>query len=170
VAYGNLGARPDLKPLFGALSSRENDQLIDRLLAIDARLIELAAKATAHVGVEYKPINLGLFAGNQYAEIAGGPSGEAGDIWFELAFTCDERTGDWFAPPWTIESRIVVFCCDGPEPRWASNTHDLVRLIQTVDTPNAAVDVLELHVEAISAEVGRHEAHVFTQTSHAQLP
>jgi hypothetical protein len=170
VAYGNLGARPDLNPLFGPMTSEENDRLLDRLTAIDARLTQLATEATAHVRVEYKPTGLGLFVRSRDAEVAGGPSGEAGDIWFELRFTHDERTGKLIAPPWTIESRIVVFCCDGPEPSGSSNTHDLARLIHTADTPDAALDVLESHIEEIAAEIGRHESQVFTHTPHAQLP
>ena len=170
MAYGNLGVRPDLKPLFGPISSQDNDHLLDRLLAIDARLTQLATEATDHIGVEYKPIGLGLFVRDVDAEVSGGPSGDAGDIWFEVRFTCDEEMGKPIAPPWTIESRIVVFCCDGPEPRGFSNTHDLVCLTETSYTPIAALDVLEYQVEAIAAEIHRFEAQVFTQTPHAQLP
>lgn len=66
----------------------------------DARLTPLATEATAHIGVEYKPIGLGLFVRDLDAEVTGGPSGDAGDIWFEVRFifTCDEETRKSIAP------------------------------------------------------------------------
>ena len=47
MRFGNLTQRPDLRSLFGALSSDENRELLDRLLAIEGRLAQLAETATA---------------------------------------------------------------------------------------------------------------------------
>jgi hypothetical protein len=44
VTFGNLAERPDLTPLFGALSQEENEKLLDRLLSIDAQLAQLLQK------------------------------------------------------------------------------------------------------------------------------
>jgi hypothetical protein len=170
VSYGNLGTRPDLRPLFGSLSREENDCFLDRLIAIDDRLTQLARDASDYVGVPYKPCCLGLFVRRDDADVAGGPSGAAGDIWFEVGFTDVAQSRRAVAPPWTIESRLIVFCSDGPEPRHDSNTHDLACFIETADTPATVLDVLEAHVSAMAAEIRRHEPRKFTQTPHAQLP
>jgi hypothetical protein len=170
MAYGNLQAGVNLGPLFGAISPDANTRLLDRLLAIDGRLAQLAAEATAHVGVVYQPVQLGLFVRSADAEIAGGPSGAAGDIWFEVGFTWEKATGTWIAPPWTVESRLVVFCKDAPEPRGAANTHDLVHLAETADTPMAALDVLERHIGAIAEELSRQPPTAILALRHTDLP
>jgi hypothetical protein len=170
MSWGNLRSRPDLGPLFGAMTFDENSRLVDRLLALDDRLSRLASEATAHVGVEYQAVSLGLFVRSADAEIAGGPSGAAGDLWFEVGFTWDNLSQRYIAPPWTVESRLVVLCCDAPEPRGDSNTHDLVRLVETADTPTRTIDVLESHISSISEEVlGRRPASL-TDACHAELP
>src|SRR5258708_3468531 len=87
VSYGNIRTRPDLSPLFGPVRKQDNDRILDLLLQIDDQLSALAQVASQHVGVPYKHTGLGFFAGMAGAEIAGGPSGEAGDIWFEIQNT-----------------------------------------------------------------------------------
>jgi hypothetical protein len=170
MSFGNLHLRPDLSPIFGAMAPGENDRLLDRLDRIDRRLNQLAVDASGHVGVPYEPVPLGLFFGSNTAEISGGPSGEAADIWFELGFSKDAGSGRWFAPPWTVESRLVVFCSDAPEPRGYSSCHDLVRLVGQGFSPDEALDILEEHIAALAAEVSRRPAATFTETRHADMP
>lgn len=169
MSYGNLHLRPDLTPLFGTIGAEENFRLLDRLDRIDHKLTHLAATASTHVGILYKPVPLGLFVRSNDAEIAGGPSGDAGDIWFELTFSNDAGSGRWVAPPWTVESRVVVFCSDGPEPRGMSNCHDLIRLVGQGSSPDQALDIFEEHIAALTAEIARRSPTVFTQTRHADL-
>ena len=45
MTFGNLAGRPDLRPLFGALSSQENDELVDRLVALLEISRELLGRA-----------------------------------------------------------------------------------------------------------------------------
>lgn len=172
MAYGNLAERPDLEPLFGRLSAEENDRLLARLLAIDTQLVNLANEASEHVGVQYEPLGLELSMRpyGRSAGIQGGPSGKAGDIWFDVS-PSGERVGDWpVGPPWLVESRVVVFCIDAPEPRGDSNTHDLLRLEASASTPAGVLDILESHVAAMRAEIGRHPRERYTMTQHAELP
>ena len=166
----DLGTRPDLQPLFGALSPPENDALLDRLLAIDSRLTKLASDATNHVGVPYHHTGLQLFVRSQDAEISGGPTGSAGDIWFEVSFTLDNFTRRLMAPPWTVDASIVVFCIDRPEGRGESNTHSLVYLLDTAHSPMGTLDLLESLVNTIEQEIYKRDAAIFTRTPHAQLP
>jgi hypothetical protein len=170
MSFGNLHLRPDLSPLFGAMAPTESARLLDRLARIDRKLADLAADASAHVGTPYKPVHLGLFVRTSDAEISGGPSGPAGDIWFEVGFSEDAGTGRFVAPPWTVESRLVVFCSDAPEPRGWSNCHDLVRLVGRGTSPDQALDIFEEHIAALAAEIAQRSPAVFTQSRHADLP
>src|SRR5262245_40687325 len=140
MTFGNLAARPDLGPLFGALSHDDNEGLLDRLLAIDEQLVRLADAASAHVGVPYRVCRLG-FVGS--SGIHGGPRGEPGDVGFDIRRSSDPASGKSVSPPWVVESVIVVFCSDAPEPRGSSSTHTLVQLEGTADTPTAVLDLLE---------------------------
>jgi hypothetical protein len=171
MTFGNLAEHRDLRPLFGKLSSEENERLLNRLLALDARLSHLAERATRHVGVPYGILGLGhvIRLDGSSAGIHGGPSGEAGDIWFDIS-PDEDRTPDVTPSRWFVVSRIVVFCCDSPEPRGDANTHDLVCLRGTGDSPNAVIDILELHVSTIETELERHSPEQFTRARHAELP
>ena len=172
MPFGNLTQRPDLQPLFGALSSDENRELLDRLIAIESSLMQLAEAATAHVGIPYKSSGLSLVvrSDGSAAGIHGGPSGDAGDIWFDISPSTDSASGREVAPPWVVESRLVVFCSDSPEPGDDANTHDLLRLEATASTPMAVLDTLETHVAAMAAELRKHPRARFTETAHAELP
>ena len=172
MTFGNLVGRPDLRPLFGALSSQENDELLDRLLAIDARLTRLAERATAHVGVPYRALGLRLAIRTDGTAVGihGGASGDAGDIWFDISPSWDQASGRWVAPPWIVESALVVFCSDSPEPGDEANTHDLLRLGASAHTPMAVLEVLESHVSTMTAEIERHPHEVVTNTPHALWP
>ena len=169
MTYGNLRSRPDLAPLFGPMMPDENSRLLDRLLAIDSQLSRLASEATAHVGVDYQPVSLGLFVRSADAEVAGGPSGAAGDIWFEVGFTWDSAAQRYISPPWTVESRLVVFCRDAPEPRGDANTRDLVRLVETAETPMQTIDLLEAHVGCLAKELFGRRPVAFTDARHSEL-
>ena len=172
MSFGNLARRPDLRPLFGDLGADDNEAFLDRLLAIDRELASLAALASEHVGVLYELCSLGLAirADGSSAGIHGGPSGDAGDIWFDVSPAGDVVGGWPVGPPWAVESRLVVFCCDGPEPRGDSNAHDLLRLAASSNTPAGVLDILESHVAAMRAEVTRHPRERYTMTPHAELP
>src|SRR5687767_5094563 len=117
MTFGNLAEQRNLQPLFGKLSPERNERLLDRLLALDARLSRLAVRASQHVGVPYKALGLGhvIRRDGSSAGIHGGPSGDAGDIWFDISFAQDENMAA-IASRWIVTSRIVVFCCDSPEP------------------------------------------------------
>ena len=162
-----VSQRPDLRPLFGALTDEENGALLDQLQLVDDDLAQLAAEASAHVGVPYREValHLSLRPDGTARGIDGGPSGEAGDIWFDIS-GADGIAG----PPWSVESRLVVFCADSPEPRGESSTHDLVRLEATCETPTAVVEQLQQHVSAMRIEVLRHPREGITSTRHARLP
>ena len=170
MSYGNLHLRPDLSPLFGRLEREEHDFILDELLQIDGRLKALAQEAEDHIGVAYQHTGLGLFIRERDSEIAGGPGGSAGDIWCEIGYSFDESSRRSHVPPWTVDSRIVVFCED-PDPgtRGSSCTHDLVRLVDEADTPAATVRALAAHVEALSKELRKRNRAAFTKTSHADL-
>lgn len=163
----NLSTRPDLRSFFGAIADEEHERLLDRLLVIDRRLHHLAAAATAHVGVPYEVIGL-RFSGSM--GIDGGPSGAAGDIWFDLSPSWDPAVRTWVSPPWTIESSISVFCRDQPEPRGEANTHRLLALEGTADTPAATIELLESHVSQIASAIGRFPDATYTSSLHASLP
>jgi hypothetical protein len=161
-----------LRTLFGNLAAEENEALLNRLLAIDRELARLAEHAARHVGVPYDHCRLGLairFDGSS-AGIHGGPSGAAGDIWFDVSPAGDAVEGWPVGPPWTVESRLVVFCCDSPEPRGDANTHDLLRLEASAKTPAGVLDILESHVATMTAEVARHPRQRYTRAPHAELP
>ncbi len=163
----NLTQRPDLRCLFGPLSPEQNDHLLDRLLAINTDLRDLAIRASAHVGVPYHPIGLHLSVRPDGTSmgIDGGPSGDAGDIWFDIS-PADGCSG----PPWVVESRLVVFCSDSPEPRGEPNTHDLVRIEATGTTPSAVLDILVSHVASMTLEIDNRPREVFTMSAHSLLP
>ena len=171
MSFGNLVEQRDLQPLFGKLSPEQNERLLNRLLALDARLSRLAERATHHVGVPYHALGLGhvLRLDGSSAGIHGGPSGEAGDIWFDIS-PCQDRALGVMASRWVVESRIVVFCCDLQEHDGAANTHDLIFLQGTGDCPDAVLEILESHVSTIEIELERHSPDRYTRTRHAELP
>lgn len=171
MSFGNLSEQRDLQPLFGKLSPEQNERLLNRLLAVDARLSLLAERATQHVGVPYQVLGLGhvIRLDGSSAGIHGGPSGDAGDIWFDIS-PAHDRTLGVMASRWVVESRIVVFCCDLTEHHGAANTHDLVFLQGTGDSPDAVLDILESHVSTIETELERHSPERYTRARHAELP
>ena len=169
MTFGNLIGRPDLRPLFGQLSAAEHDRLLDRLLAIDARLQELAAVASAHVGVRYECGGLNLTVGPESAGLHGGPTGDAGDLWFDVDSQYDAASGRSLAPPWTIDSAIFVLCMDAPEPRGESNCHALVRFVASAESPDAVIQTIEEHVEAIKRELLVRDPSAVTGRSHSEL-
>jgi hypothetical protein len=171
MTFGNLAEQRDLQPLFGKLTPERNERLLDRLLTVDARLSRLAERATHHVGVPYKALGLGhvIRLDGTSAGIHGGPSGDAGDIWFDIS-PVDEQAPGGIASRWVVVSRIVVFCSDSPEPRGVSNTHDLVFLEGTGDTPEAVLDLLESHTSTIETELEQYSRERYTQARHDELP
>lgn len=171
MSFGNLAEQRDLQPLFGNLSPEQNKRLLDRLLEMDVRLSELARRASRHVGVPYRALGLGhvLRLDGSSAGIHGGPSGDAGDIWFDIS-PVEDHTPAGKTSHWIVESRIVVFCCDSPEPRGSANTHHLVVLQETGDDPDAVLDILESHVSIIETELERHPSERYTRARHAELP
>jgi hypothetical protein len=166
VSYGNIREKPDLSPIFGPLQKDENGRITDLLLQIDERLNSLAQLASQHVGVPYKHTGLGLFAGKAGEEIAGGPYGDAGDIWFEIQRT-GETTGAQRGQTWTVESRIIIYCAD-PQPD-CNCTHALVGLAEETNTPMSAVEALAAHVDELTLEVVKRTASEFTGSAHATL-
>jgi len=168
---GNLAGRPDLSAFFGQLSPQRNAQLLDRLLAVDSRLSRLAQQASLHVGVPYRLIGLTLVlrADGTSAGIHGGPSGDAGDIWFDISHV-PSSVGASDAPRWVVESSIFVFCLDRPEPPGVSNTHEILCLSEEASTPEAALDVLDSHVGIIEKDLKRYPPTRFTSTLHDELP
>ena len=171
MSFGNLAEQRDLQPLFGKLTPERNERLLNRLLTVDARLSRLAERATHHVGVPYRALGLGhvIRLDGTSAGIHGGPSGDAGDIWFDIS-PVEEQTPGVTASRWVVVSRIVVFCCDSPEPRGDANTHDLVFLKGVGDSPEAVLDILESHVSTIETELERHSRERYTQARHDELP
>ena len=167
VSYGNIRARPDLSPIFGPLRKQDNDRILDLLLQIDDRLSALAQVASEHVGVPYRHTGLGLFAGLADAEIAGGPSGDTGDIWFEIQKTFDKGTRQSHAPPWIVDSQIIVFCVDHHADNYDNCTHVLAGLVTETDTPISAVETLATHVDKLTAELLNRKASEFTESLHS---
>jgi len=167
----NLVEQHDLQPLFGKLSPEQNERLLNRLLALDAWLSRLAERATQHVGVTYHATGLRhvFCMDGSSAGIHGGPSGEAGDIWFDISPAPDLTLGE-MTSRWDVESRIVVFCCDLQEHSGAANTHDLTFLQGTGDNPDAVLDLLESQVSIIETELERHSPERYTRARHAELP
>jgi hypothetical protein len=167
----NLVEQRDLQPLFGKLSPEQNERLLNRLLALDAWLSRLAERATQHVGVPYHATGLRhvFCMDGSSAGIHGGPSGEAGEIWFDISPAPDLTLGE-MASRWDVESRIVVFCCDLQEHSGAANTHDLTFLQGTGENPDAVLDILESQVSTIETELERHSPERYTRARHAELP
>ena len=98
------------------------------------------------------------------AGIHGGPSGDAGDLWFDIGPTNDRGQ----LGPWVVESTLWVFCRDAPE-RGGSNNHALARFEGSADTPEGVVDILEAHVSLMGQELKRHPREVITGSPHAAL-
>jgi len=169
VSFVKLHTRPDLTPLFGPLPPGEQQRILDLLLGVDERLTALAEAASLHVGVPYKHRGLDLWIGAGDPDISGGPSGDAGDIWFEIQMPFDDSTGTSCPPPpWIVDSRIIVFCVDprrGEDPR----THVLGGVVTEADTPTAAVETLDDHVDILRAEILDRKASEFTESLHANL-
>jgi hypothetical protein len=171
MSLWSLAEHRDLQPLFGKLSPEQNQRLLDRLFALEARLSLLAERATRHVGVPYSFLGLShvLRQDGSSAGIAGGPIGDAGDIWFDIS-PVQEQIEGIMASRWFVESRIVVFCSDSPEPRGAANTHDIFCLQEIGDSPNTTLDIFESHVSTIETELERHPPERYTQSRHTELP
>lgn len=146
------------------------ERVTDTLVAVDARLDRLAEEASQHVGVQYRNTGLSFFHG-WGAEISGGPSGVAGDIWFELCLEYNENRG-FHAPPWVMESDLVVFCDRQRrgEARGYSCTHPLVSLRDLAMSPVEALRLFSDHIERLSAEVKERDPREFTATRHENLP
>jgi len=164
--FGNIHERPDLAPLFGALSVEESEQLLETLVALDQRLDRLAEAASDHVGVRYR--NTGLLV--VPANISGGPSGDAGDIWFEIdpAIPTDPSS----APPYEVWSFISVFCdreLRGEVHGYAC-THDLVSLTGLAQSPAETLALLSEHIEQLAKEVERRDRALFLGAPHDELP
>jgi len=173
MTFGNIKSeRPDLRSLFGPLTSEENTLLLERLIAVDVRLTQLAEHATRHVGVPYKPLGLGMVvrSDGSNAGIHGGPSGNAGDIWFDISPTWSPAKGTPDFSSWEVVSRIVVFCSDHPERRGDPNTHDLLRLDGVAKSPKGTLELLESHVSIIEQQLDQYPTEKFTSTPHAELP
>jgi hypothetical protein len=171
MSLWSLAEHRDLQPLFGKLSPEQNQRLLDRLFALEARLNLLAERATRHVGVQYHFSGLShvLCQNGSSAGIAGGPSGDAGDIWFDISPSRDRTLGG-IPLRWCVESRIVVFCCDLTEHDGASNTHDLLTLQGTGESSEAVLDILESQVSIIETALEQHSPEPYTRARHAELP
>jgi len=167
MTFGNLSERTDLRPLFGPLSVERHELLLDRLLAVDVRITQLADQATRHVGVPYKALRLdhGLRADGSSSGIHGGPSGDAGDIWFDISPVSEAG-----AVQWCVKSSVIVFCTDSPEGRDFANTHYLLDMEEVATTPEGVLDLLEAHISIIEGDLQRHPRERFTSTRHAELP
>ena len=178
LRHPRLEHRPDLRPLFGQLSSQENEHLLDRFAVVEAQLKDLAAKASTHVGVPYQvsALRLVLTPDGRAAGVIGGPSGDAGDIWFDIGFPSvdtgrspDHPPARTPRPPWMIKSLFVIFCSDSPEPPGGSSTHTIFRLEGRAATPDEVLDVLEAHIRAMEGELYSHPPRFFTNTPHDVL-
>jgi hypothetical protein len=170
MGLDNIRNRPDLTPLFGSMPKEVHEHIMNILLGIDDRLCTLAREASQHIGVPYQHTGLKLFVRENDAEISGGPSGNAGDIWFEVEYSFDETSRKLRAPPWTVDSRIVIFCADlDPLARGYSCTHDLVALKATTNTPISTVETMAAHIDALTLEIRKRTPAVFTQSLHADL-
>jgi len=169
VSFVKLRTRPDLTPLFGPLSPEEQQRILDLLLGVDERLTALAEAASLHVGVPYKHTGLDLWTGAGDPDISGGPSGDAGDIWFEIQMPFDDSTGTSYPPPpWIVDSRVIVFCAD-PQQFEDPPTHVLAGVVTEADTPTAAVETLAAHVDTLRLEILNRKASEFTASLHANL-
>jgi hypothetical protein len=162
--------RPSLTLLFGQIPEERMARLLERLVAIDARLGHVAELATRHVGVHFGVFELMhvVCEDGSSAGIYGGPSGDAGDIWLDVAPPTRGASGA--LESWTLESTIIVLCGDGPEPRGESNTHPLFRLEATARSPEELVDLLDNHLALLAQEVVRHPEREFKGAPHDQLP
>lgn len=165
MGYGNIHEQPDLTPLFGALSAEESEELTAALVALDQRLDRLAEEASDHVGVRFRNTGIGVFGAN----IAGGPWGDAGDIWFEVD---PEPINADPASAWEVWSEIAVFCDRElrGEVRGYSCTHDLVSLKGLVQSPAQAVALLSDHIDHLAGEVKRLDRGLFLGAPHDDLP
>src|SRR5262249_33820611 len=119
------------------------------------------------IGVLYKHTGLGLFAGIEGAEIAGGPSGDAGDIWFEIQMPEEESTKKSHAPPWIVDSRIIIFCLE--QPGLNACTHVLASITTEPHTPMATVETLAAHVEKLTEQTLNRTATEFVESHHDAL-
>jgi hypothetical protein len=150
------------------LPREEQKRILDLLRGVDERLTALAEAASLHVGVPYRHTGLDLWTGAADPDISGGPSGDAGDIWFEIQMPFDDSTGTSYPPPWIVKSRIIVFCVD-PQPGEDNSTHILAGVVTETDTPTAAVETIAAHVDILRAEILSRKASDFTESPHAAL-
>jgi len=131
MTFGDLARRPDLSPLFGSLTTEENEALLDRLLAIDSQLAKLAEHASGHVGVPYEVCTLALSIrpDGGSAGIHGGPSGDAGDIWFDIS-PAGDAVGDGLSG--RRGSSSPDWLCSAPTPlsREAKRTRMISRFFR----------------------------------------
>ena len=168
--FGNIRNKPDLSPLFGQISPKVHDQMKDLLLKLDDRLVQIAHEATKWVGQPYQHTGLGLFVGERYSEIAGGPSGSAGDIWFEITYGWDAAAGKQCMPPWSVVSRIYVFCADAHiRDPYHSCMHELISLEEDALTPLSTIETLARHIDTIRLAIQKWKPAVYTNTMHEDL-
>jgi hypothetical protein len=164
--------RPDLSSMFLSTDKEQLAQLLDELARLDGKLDKLAADATGHVGFEYKNRGLDLFVRQEDAEISGGPSGDAGDLWFEISFASDAAASKAHAPPWEVTSSIIVFC----ELQWKgipvgySCTHRLFELTEIASTPEQSLLILERHIDSVGTRISVTDRQTFLGISHEELP
>ena len=116
MSYGNVRAGSSLESAFGVLDVKQETRLRDQLLRIDEQLAMLATLASDHVGADFHHVSLGAFPDGT---IAGGPSGDPGDLWFEIWLTGPED-----APHWRVSADVMVHC--ELMPRGYSCLHSLV--------------------------------------------
>lgn len=169
MAFGNIHQRPDLTTLFGELAREESETLTDALVALDGRLDRLAQEASEHVGVPYRNTALGFFL----TDIAGGPSGEAGDIWFEIYpdLYPDFESDSYSGSRWQVDSMIIVFCDRElrGEIRGGSCTHELFSLTELAETPAEAVRLLADQIERLAVELKKLNPAQFRGARHEEL-
>lgn len=170
MGYGNIRYRPDLSPLFGQMSSEDHDRIRDLLLQLDDRLVALARDATEWVGRIYEHTGLGLYVRDRDAEIAGGPFGVAGDIWFEISYGYDVNTGKQCIPPWIVDSRISIYCSDEDlrDPHYHC-IHELISLEEETYTPVSTVETLARHIDVVGLEIRKWKPAVYINSLHTDL-
>lgn len=170
MGYGNIRYKPDLSPLFGQMSLKDHDQMRDWLVKLDDHLVTIAREATEWVGRPYKHTGLGLFVRETDAEISGGPTGDAGDIWFEISYGWDSTAGKQCIPPWSVVSRIYVFCADVDiQDPYHSCVHELISLEEDTHTPLSTIETLARHIDRVRLEIKKWKPAVYTNTLHEDL-
>ena len=164
MTYGNVrDPSIDLSVLFGDLGTSDSSLVLETLRASDDRLQDLAEEAGRLVGIAYRHTGLDYFPNGP--ELAGGPSGEAGDLWFEI-----NRSRD--APIWTVSYRLVVFCnreLTGQTLGY-SCTHDLVATTTHAFSPKEAVALLDAQITSAARDLKARSVEEFRGVAHDGLP